>query len=86
MSRTNCPQCGAPYLEFSSKCQYCGTLKDYGDTKKSDVILYADDEPIGNLTTFMDYDSVINKCLMDGLITVNEASNIVHKYYSGYRS
>lgn len=50
MSRTNCPNCGAPYSNFSL-CSYCGTQKQFDDLDVSYTTVYADCEPI---TVFMD--------------------------------
>lgn len=79
MSRTNCPKCGAPYPEFSSKCQYCGTLKEHAIDKCDCNVLYADNKPV-----FVDlnYDACIGKMLEEGLMTMNQARLAMRVYES----
>ena len=60
---TNCKNCGAPLPSYSCKCEYCGTV--YGTIDESDEeCLYADGEVIARATSA-------------GIITVNEARNLL---------
>jgi len=55
MSRTNCPNCGAPFSNFAL-CSYCGTPIDsevyYSGHNE---VIYADDRPIA---MFMDSEPI----------------------------
>ena len=55
MSRSNCPNCGAPYLTLGVRCDYCGTQKQFDDLDVSYTTLYAGSEPIA---VFIDQDPV----------------------------
>lgn len=46
MSKCNCPNCGAPYVTLSVKCDYCGTQKDFEGLDVSYSVLYANDKPM----------------------------------------
>ena len=47
MSRSNCPNCGAPYLTLGIRCDYCGTQKKFNETESRDyTVIYADCKPM----------------------------------------
>lgn len=72
MSWMNCPNCGAPYLEISSRCQYCGTPKEFVGMRSQCNVAYAnkDSKP---LFVDLNVDACIGKMLEEGLITMNQA-------------
>ena len=55
MSRSNCPNCGAPYLTLGIRCDYCGTQKQFDDLDVSYTTVYAGSEPIA---VFIDPDPI----------------------------
>ncbi len=55
MSRSNCPNCGAPYLTLGIRCDYCGTQKQFDELDISYTTVYADCEPIA---VFIDQDPI----------------------------
>ena len=60
---TNCKNCGAPLPSYPCKCEYCGTV--YGTIDELDeMYLYANGE-------------VIAKATSAGIMTVNEARNLL---------
>lgn len=78
MSATNCPNCGAPYLTIGASCDYCGTPKVYDESSVDYNVVYADDKPI---FVELNYDACINKCLADGILTMNQARHaLIHNF------
>ena len=52
MSKSNCPNSGAPYLTLGIKCDYCGTLKDLSGQDVSYTEVYGDNERIAVFVDF----------------------------------